>query len=95
MTAANRWNAQQPDRMESHPAHRLVTPLSPWQELDPADSRHALCEVRDEEEKRVALHTDPETCKLNDVFVRAHGLPRGEYTIFVTYPDGSVAEQRR
>ena len=87
MTPANRWNAKQPDRMESHPVHRPVaaTP-STLQELDAEDYRPIMCEALDEEEQQLALHTDPETCRLNDVFVRAHGLPRGEYTVFVNSP---------
>lgn len=83
MTAANRWSAKQPDRMESHPVHRhALNPLCTLQELDPEDFRHTLCDAMEEEEKRSGLHTDPETFRLNDAFVRAHGLPRGEYTIF-------------
>jgi len=96
MTADNRWNANQPDRMESHPIHRLVaTPLCTLQELDPEDFRHTIREALDEEEKRIALHTDPETCRLNEAFVRAHGVPRGEYTIFVTPAVAAGDTQRR
>jgi len=83
MAATSRWNARQPDRMECHQLHpRLSSPLCALQELDAEDFVHTMCDALDEEDKRHALHTDAKTCELNDLFVRAHGLPRGEYTIF-------------
>jgi hypothetical protein len=82
MTAAILWSVKQPDRMESHLVHRHLAPLCPLQELDTGESRHVMCDASEEEEQRVLLHTDPGTCRLNDLFVRAHGVPQGEYTIF-------------
>jgi len=83
MTTASRWNARQPDRMESHPIHqRAASPLCVLQELEPEDFVHTMCDALDEEEKRNSLHTDEQAFQLNGQFVRAHGRPQGEYTIF-------------
>jgi len=83
MTGPDRWNAKQPDRMESHRVHLQVTsPLCALQELDPKDFVRTMGDALNEEEQRNSLHTDQRTVRLNDVFVRAHGLPQGEYTIF-------------
>jgi hypothetical protein len=87
MSAASR-SANQPDRMECHCMQpRLASPLGALQELDTEDFVHTMCNAQDEEEKRQSLHTDPATFQLNDQFVRAHGLPRGEYTIFTSAMD--------
>jgi hypothetical protein len=99
MTAASRWTAKQPDRMECyhahHPLRRHVTsPLCVLQELEAEDFVHTMCDAQDEEEKRHSLHTDPQTCRLNDLFVRAHGLPRGEYTIFSNAMDASTIRSK-
>ena len=87
MAAPSRRSAKQPDRMESHPVHRHSAPLCPLQEADAEDFLLGMCEATEEEEQRIPLHTDPGTCRLNDVFVRAHGLPKGEYTIFSSAVD--------
>jgi hypothetical protein len=85
MTTASRWNTKQPDRMESHQIHhRVSSPLCALQELEPEDFVHTMCDALDEEEKRNSLHTGQQAFQLNDLFVRAHGLPRGEYTIFTS-----------
>jgi hypothetical protein len=83
MSAMTHWNAKHPDRMESHQVHRhTVSPLCTLQELDPEDFAHTMCNELAEEERRLDLHTDERSFTLNKTFVRAHGLPQGEYTIF-------------
>jgi hypothetical protein len=71
--------------MESHPVHQCVaSPLCVLQELELEDFVHTMCDALDEEEKRNPLHTDRQAFQLNDLFVRAHGRPQGEYTIFTS-----------
>jgi len=84
-TTASRWNAMQPDRMQSHPIHQCIaSPLCVLQELELEDFVHTMCDALDEEEKRSPLHTDRQAFQLNHLFVRAHGRPQGEYTIFIS-----------
>jgi hypothetical protein len=82
-TAAQRRAASQPARMESHPVHRPVgRPYCTLQELDPEDLQQTMCDTIQDEEQRLTGPLDPATYRLHVEFVRAHGLPKGEYTTF-------------
>lgn len=50
-----------------------------------------MCDEIDDSDKRLRAATDEESFNLHLHFVRAHGLPKGEFT---TFSDGSVATRR-
>lgn len=81
--AAERLVANVPGRMESHPTHRaLAHPLCTLQEPDPEEFHNTMCDAVHHEAKKLKIRNDEATFRLNQVFLRAHGLPRGEITTF-------------
>jgi hypothetical protein len=92
MSAAEKFVANPPGRMESHSSRRaLARPFCALQELDP--EIHAMCDPLLEEEARRLTRSDPQTYRLHVEFVQAHGIPKGRITTFsntcaVTGPTG-------
>lgn len=70
-----------PGHLESHPQKReLAHPLCTLQRLDPEDLNTTMCDLIQEDEKRVVAATDEESRRLHQQFLRAHGRPKGELT---------------
>jgi hypothetical protein len=81
MSAAEKFVTRPPGRMESRPSSRALTrPFCALQELDPEE--HAMCDLLEDEEKKLLARTDPETFKLQVEFMHAHGVPKGHITMF-------------
>lgn len=81
--AAERLVANVPGRMESHPTHRaLAHPLCTLQEPDPEEFHNTMCDAVHHEARKLKVRNDAQTFRLNQVFLRVHGSPRGEITTF-------------
>lgn len=76
--ATRRLSADVPGKMESHPAHTV----SALQERDPDDLQQTMCEITHENDKRPVARADEEAFRLHLQFMRAHGVPKGEFTTF-------------
>lgn len=81
--AAERLVANVPGRMESHPVQRALSrPLCTLQEPNPEEFHNTMCDAVHHEARKLKVRDDETTFRLNQVFLRAHGLPRGEITTF-------------
>lgn len=86
-----RLTTSAPGHLESHSTHRdLAHPCCTLQQLDPEDLQTTMCDLIQEDEKRLAARMDEETYKLHQQFIRAHGMPKGEFT---TFSNGSVVKR--
>lgn len=97
-SAAQRLAANTPGGMRCHSLReRLAHDCGP-QELEPEDLDQTLCDAIPEYEKRrCAARTDQTRFALHQQFLRAHGIPKGEFTTFVRGGFATVAlsDERR
>lgn len=83
--SAERLTTRTPGRMQSQPAKReRAHPLCISQHRHPEDLELTMCDALADEEKRLQALADQESFRLHVQFLRAHGLPKGEVTIFVS-----------
>jgi hypothetical protein len=79
MSAMDKFVANLPGRMESHPSHRaLAHPYGAIQQIDLEE--HSVCDPLQEEEESQLVGGDPESYRLHVEFVHAHGIPKGAIT---------------